>query len=54
MTRIMIRALLSAALLGFASSGAWADYELNILHFNDFHSRIEPINKYDFDLFGCG
>ncbi|MDY0885621.1 bifunctional metallophosphatase/5'-nucleotidase [Dongia soli] len=28
-------------------SPAFADYRLTILHFNDFHSRIEPINKYD-------
>ena len=47
MNRIMLRALLSAAALGLASGGAWADYELNVLHFNDLHSRIEPINKYD-------
>ncbi len=24
-----------------------ADYQLHILHINDLHSRIEPINKYD-------
>ncbi len=47
MNRIMLRALLSAAALGLATGGAWADYELNVLHFNDLHSRIEPINKYD-------
>jgi 5'-nucleotidase len=30
---------------------AAADFTLTILHTNDFHSRIEPINKYDS---GCG
>ncbi len=29
------------------SGAAMADYSLTILHTNDFHSRIEPINKYD-------
>ncbi|WP_346910292.1 bifunctional metallophosphatase/5'-nucleotidase [uncultured Roseibium sp.] len=29
------------------SSAALADYSLTILHTNDFHSRVEPINKYD-------
>lgn len=29
------------------STAAYADYSLTILHTNDFHSRIEPINKYD-------
>ena len=43
----MIRLLLSsAAVLGFASA-AQADYVLHILHTNDFHSRIEPINALD-------
>jgi len=34
-----------AALL--AATTAQAEYTLNILHINDLHSRIEPINKYD-------
>ncbi len=29
------------------ASPAAADFTLTILHTNDFHSRIEPINKYD-------
>ncbi|KZL18966.1 Trifunctional nucleotide phosphoesterase protein YfkN precursor [Pseudovibrio axinellae] len=29
------------------SAPAMADFDLTILHTNDFHSRIEPINKYD-------
>ncbi|SSC71895.1 unnamed protein product [Ciceribacter sp. T2.26MG-112.2] len=39
--------LLSASVLALSASGALADFELNILHINDFHSRIEAINKYD-------
>ena len=38
------------AMLGLASP-AQAAYELTILHTNDFHSRFEPISKYDS---GCG
>ncbi|MFK0161935.1 5'-nucleotidase C-terminal domain-containing protein [Rhizobium sp. NPDC090279] len=39
--------LLSATLLALSTSAAFADYQLNILHFNDFHSRVESINKFD-------
>jgi 5'-nucleotidase/UDP-sugar diphosphatase len=39
--------LLAAATLALSSSAAFADYQLNILHFNDFHSRVESINKFD-------
>ncbi len=39
--------LLTASLLALSTSAAFADYQLNILHINDFHSRIEPINKFD-------
>lgn len=39
--------LLAAALLALSTSAAFADYQLNILHFNDFHSRVESINKFD-------
>jgi 5'-nucleotidase len=39
--------LLSASVLALSASGALADFELNILHTNDFHSRVEAINKYD-------
>lgn len=40
---------LSAAISAFAilCTGAAAAETLTILHTNDFHSRIEPINKYD-------
>lgn len=45
----MLRNLIpAAALAGLAAAGtANADYRLNILHFNDFHSRFEPVSKYD-------
>ena len=39
--------LLSAAALALTAGAAQADYTLHILHINDFHSRIEPVNKYD-------
>ncbi len=39
--------LLAAAALALSASAAFADYQLNILHFNDFHSRVESINKFD-------
>lgn len=38
---------ISAAVLSLSTTVAFADFELNVLHFNDFHSRIESINKYD-------
>lgn len=28
-------------------SPALADFKLSILHFNDFHARIESVSKYD-------
>ncbi|MEE2864027.1 MAG: bifunctional metallophosphatase/5'-nucleotidase [Pseudomonadota bacterium] len=46
----MKKRFLSAAVLSATtalSTAAYADYSLTILHTNDFHSRIEPINKYD-------
>jgi 5'-nucleotidase / UDP-sugar diphosphatase len=46
----MNKIILSAAVLSVTtalSTAAYADYSLTILHTNDFHSRIEPINKYD-------
>lgn len=39
--------LLASAFIGFSSGLALADFQLNILHINDLHSRIESINKYD-------
>ena len=46
----MRRRLISVAAIGFvlaATTAAQADYTLTILHINDLHSRLEPINKYD-------
>ena len=39
--------LATAAACAFAAVPAFADYSISILHTNDFHSRVEPINKYD-------
>ncbi|MFD1745186.1 5'-nucleotidase C-terminal domain-containing protein [Rhizobium helianthi] len=39
--------VLAAAAFTLSSGVAFADYQLNILHINDLHSRIEPINKSD-------
>ncbi len=39
--------LLSASVLALSTGAALADFELNILHINDLHSRIEAINKSD-------
>ncbi|PRY92525.1 bifunctional metallophosphatase/5'-nucleotidase [Donghicola tyrosinivorans] len=43
----MIRLFTTSAALALAASAATADYSLTILHTNDFHSRFEPISKYD-------
>lgn len=40
-------ALASASIIALSASAAKADYVLDILHINDLHSRIEPINKYN-------
>lgn len=47
MTKSFQFGLLTASVLALSSSAALADYQLNILHINDFHSRIEAINKFD-------
>ena len=41
------RLLASAAALALTAGAAQADYTLHVLHINDLHSRIEPINKYN-------
>ncbi len=43
----MIRLFTTSAALALAATAATADYSLTILHTNDFHSRFEPISKYD-------
>jgi 5'-nucleotidase len=43
----MKRFLTGTALVAVTASMAAADYNLTILHTNDFHARFEPISKYD-------
>lgn len=47
MTKNLRSGILALAALALSSGTALADFELNILHINDLHSRIEAINKYD-------
>ncbi|MBN9242929.1 MAG: 5'-nucleotidase C-terminal domain-containing protein [Mesorhizobium sp.] len=47
MKKIAAIAALSASALGLSAQASFADYTLNILHFNDWHSRIESNNKYE-------
>lgn len=47
MKKIAAIATLSASTLGLSAGSSFADYTLNILHFNDWHSRIEGNNKYE-------
>lgn len=47
MTNRLAIGILSAAALAFSAGTALADFQLTILHINDLHSRLEPINKSD-------
>lgn len=47
MSGILARLLVATSVVGLSAGAGMADYTLNILHINDQHSRIEPINKYD-------
>ncbi|TGQ14081.1 LysM peptidoglycan-binding domain-containing protein [Mesorhizobium sp. M4B.F.Ca.ET.215.01.1.1] len=47
MKKFAALAALSASALGLSAGASFADYTLNILHFNDWHSRIEGNNKYE-------
>lgn len=47
MCKTALAAFLAMLLLAFSTAAALADYSLTILHFNDWHSRIEPINRFD-------
>ena len=40
-------AALSVSALAMSAAPSFADYTLNILHINDWHSRIESNNKYE-------
>jgi len=44
---MLTRFLCATAALALTAGSAAADYTLTILHTNDFHSRFEPISKYD-------
>ena len=41
------RLLASSAVLTVMAGAASADYTLHVLHINDMHSRLEPINRFD-------
>ena len=43
--------LTTISALALSATAATADFSLTVLHTNDFHSRFEPISKYDS---GCG
>ncbi len=47
MKKIAALAAISVSALALNTGVAAADYTLNILHINDLHSRIEPINRFD-------
>jgi 5'-nucleotidase len=47
MTNRLAIGILPAAALAFSAGTALADFQLTILHINDLHSRLEPINKSD-------
>ncbi|MEX0955068.1 MAG: 5'-nucleotidase C-terminal domain-containing protein [Rhizobiaceae bacterium] len=47
MKKLALAAALSASALAFSAQAALADYTLNIMHINDWHSRIESNNKYE-------
>jgi 5'-nucleotidase / UDP-sugar diphosphatase len=47
MKKIAALAALSASALAMSASASFADYTLNILHINDWHSRIESNNKFE-------
>ena len=47
MRKIAAIAAFSASALAMSASASFADYTLNILHINDWHSRIELNNKFE-------
>lgn len=42
-----LKLLLAALTMLLCGQVAWPDYRLHILHINDLHSRLEPINRFD-------
>src|SRR4051795_910624 len=47
MMKLAAVAAFSASALAMSASASFADYTLNILHINDWHSRIESNNKFE-------
>ena len=47
MNSVLKAALFGATALTLSAGSAFADFNLEVLHINDLHSRIEAINKYD-------
>ncbi|HWK64860.1 MAG TPA: 5'-nucleotidase C-terminal domain-containing protein [Rhizobiaceae bacterium] len=47
MKKIAAIATAAASALALSASASFADYTLNILHINDWHSRIESNNKFE-------
>ena len=47
MKKLAAIAALSTSVLGLSAGASFADYTLNILHINDWHSRIEWNNKFE-------
>ena len=39
--------LLTASALALSAGTAMADFNLTVLHTNDFHARFEPISRFD-------
>ncbi len=46
MRKLVLLAGVSLSAIAMSANAALADYTLNILHLNDWHSRIEPINGF--------
>ncbi|MEM0935385.1 MAG: 5'-nucleotidase C-terminal domain-containing protein [Pseudomonadota bacterium] len=44
---MFVRLMTTSAALALSAGVASAEYTLHILHVNDLHSRIEPINRFD-------
>ena len=47
MKKLILAATVSASALALSAQASFADYMLNIMHINDWHSRIESINRFD-------
>ncbi len=47
LSRLLASSTALALATGFTAGMAQAEYTLHVLHINDLHSRIEPINRFD-------